>query len=116
MILLPMVTQDNNILGTALSKVEGKGLFVKELERDILDNRADIAVYSIKDMSLYCPERLGLVTLCKKENSRDAFIYLRYHDVAQFPADSVEERPTEGGNVNYTKIIPGSLFEIYEVM
>ncbi len=77
-----MVTQDNNILGIALSKVEGKGLFVKALERDILHNRADIAVYSIKDMPLYCPERLGLVTVCEQENSRDTFIYLRYHDVA----------------------------------
>ncbi|BGI53481.1 MAG: hydroxymethylbilane synthase [Candidatus Hamiltonella defensa (Ceratovacuna japonica)] len=88
-ILLPMVTQGDNILGTALSKTGGKGLFVKELERAVLDNRADIAVHSIKDMPLYFPEGLGLVAVCEREDPRDAFLSLRYHDVAQLPEGSV---------------------------
>lgn len=61
--LVPMVTRGDVILDTPLAKVGGKGLFVKELELALLEDRADIAVHSMKDVPVDFPEGLGLVTI-----------------------------------------------------
>lgn len=66
--LVPMVTRGDVILDTPLAKVGGKGLFVKELEVALLENRADIAVHSMKDVPVEFPQGLGLVTICKRED------------------------------------------------
>ena len=58
--LLGMKTQGDKILDTPLSKIGGKGLFVKELEQGILDGKADIAVHSMKDVPVAFPEGLHL--------------------------------------------------------
>ena len=71
--LVPMVTRGEVILDTPLAKVGGKGLFVKELEVALLENRADIAVHSMKDVPVEFPQGLGLVTICEREDPRDAF-------------------------------------------
>ncbi len=71
--LVPMVTKGDVILDTPLAKVGGKGLFVKELEQAMLENRADLAVHSMKDVPVNFPEGLGLVTICEREDPRDAF-------------------------------------------
>lgn len=65
--LVPMVTRGDVILDTPLAKVGGKGLFVKELEVALLENRADIAVHSMKDVPVEFPQGLGLVTICERE-------------------------------------------------
>ncbi len=57
--LVPMVTRGDVILDTPLAKVGGKGLFVKELEVALLENRADIAVHSMKDVPVEFPQGLG---------------------------------------------------------
>lgn len=67
--LVPMVTRGDVILDTPLAKVGGKGLFVKELEVALLENRADIAVHSMKDVPVEFPQGLGLVTICERERS-----------------------------------------------
>lgn len=72
--LVPMVTRGDVILDTPLAKVGGKGLFVKELELAMLEGRADIAVHSMKDVPVEFPEGLGLVTICERDDPRDAFV------------------------------------------
>ncbi len=72
--LIPMVTRGDKILDTPLAKIGGKGLFVKELEHAMLENRADIAVHSMKDVPMEFPDGLGLSIICKREDPRDAFV------------------------------------------
>jgi len=87
--LVPMVTRGDVILDTPLAKVGGKGLFVKELELALLENRADIAVHSMKDVPVEFPEGLGLVTICEREDPRDAFVSNRYSSLDELPAGSI---------------------------
>ncbi|EAS41229.1 porphobilinogen deaminase [Photobacterium profundum 3TCK] len=87
--LVPMVTKGDIILDTPLAKVGGKGLFVKELEVAMLEGRADIAVHSMKDVPVEFPEGLGLVTICEREDPRDAFVSNTYNSIAELPAGSI---------------------------
>lgn len=87
--LVPMVTRGDVILDTPLAKVGGKGLFVKELEIALLENRADIAVHSMKDVPVEFPEGLGLVTICEREDPRDAFVSNHYASLDDLPEGSV---------------------------
>jgi hydroxymethylbilane synthase len=87
--LVPMVTRGDVILDTPLAKVGGKGLFVKELELALLENRADIAVHSMKDVPVEFPQGLGLTTICEREDPRDAFVSNRFDSVDALPAGSV---------------------------
>ncbi|AMO51163.1 hydroxymethylbilane synthase [Kosakonia oryzendophytica] len=87
--LVPMVTRGDVILDTPLAKVGGKGLFVKELELALLENRADIAVHSMKDVPVDFPEGLGLVTICERDDPRDAFVSNRYNSLDELPAGSI---------------------------
>ncbi len=67
----------------------GKGLFVKELEIALLEKRADIAVHSMKDVPVAFPDGLGLVTICEREDPRDAFVSNKYHSLDDLPAGSI---------------------------
>ncbi len=87
--LVTMVTQGDIILDTPLAKVGGKGLFVKELEVAMLEGRADIAVHSMKDVPVEFPEGLGLVTICEREDPRDAFVSNTYDSIDALPQGSV---------------------------
>jgi hydroxymethylbilane synthase len=87
--LVPMVTRGDIILDTPLAKVGGKGLFVKELELALLENRADIAVHSMKDVPVAFPEGLGLVTICERDDPRDAFVSPNFESLAHLPPGSV---------------------------
>lgn len=87
--LVPMVTKGDIILDTPLAKVGGKGLFVKELEVALLEHRADIAVHSMKDVPVEFPDGLGLVTICEREDPRDAFVSARYASLDDLPIGSV---------------------------
>ena len=87
--LVPMVTRGDVILDTPLAKVGGKGLFVKELELALLENRADIAVHSMKDVPVEFPQGLGLTTICEREDPRDAFVSNHYDSIDALPAGSV---------------------------
>ena len=72
--LVAMTTRGDVLLDTPLAKVGGKGLFVKELEVAMLDNRADIAVHSMKDVPMEFPPGLGLAVICEREDPLDAFV------------------------------------------
>ena len=67
-----MVSKGDKILDAPLSKVGGKGLFVKELEQSLLANETDIAVHSMKDVPMDFPEGLGLAIICERETPTDA--------------------------------------------
>jgi hydroxymethylbilane synthase len=87
--LLPMTTKGDVLLDSPLSKIGGKGLFVKQLEQAILNNEADIAVHSIKDIPAEFPEGLALTTICKRDDVRDAFISNKYSNLDELPNNAV---------------------------
>jgi len=83
--LVPMTTRGDQILDSPLAKVGGKGLFVKELEKAMLDGRADIAVHSMKDVPMEFPEGLGLAVICEREDPADAFVSNDYRSLKELP-------------------------------
>ena len=87
--LIPMVTQGDIILDSPLSKIGGKGLFVKQLEQAILNNEADIAVHSIKDIPAQFPEGLMLAAICQRDEVRDAFVANKYASLNDLPKGAI---------------------------
>jgi hydroxymethylbilane synthase len=87
--LVPMTTKGDVILDTPLAKVGGKGLFVKELEVAMLENRADIAVHSMKDVPVEFPDGLGLEVICPREDPRDAFVSNTIASFADLPQGAI---------------------------
>ncbi|MCY1343381.1 Porphobilinogen deaminase [compost metagenome] len=87
--LVPMVSRGDKLLDAPLAKIGGKGLFVKELETALLENEADIAVHSMKDVPMDFPEGLGLYCICEREDPRDAFVSNRFDSLDTLPAGSV---------------------------
>lgn len=87
--LVTMVTKGDVILDTPLAKIGGKGLFVKELELALLEERADIAVHSMKDVPMSFPEGLGLAVICEREDPRDAFVSNYYASLAELPEGAI---------------------------
>ena len=87
--LVPMVSRGDKLLDSPLSKIGGKGLFVKELETALLENQADIAVHSMKDVPMDFPEGLGLYCICEREDPRDAFVSNTFKSLDELPAGSI---------------------------
>ncbi len=87
--LVPMVSRGDKLLDAPLAKIGGKGLFVKELETALLENEADIAVHSMKDVPMEFPEGLGLFCICEREDPRDAFVSNTFASLEALPAGSV---------------------------
>lgn len=83
--LLGMTTEGDQHLETPLFDIGGKGLFVKELEKALLDGRADIAVHSMKDVPMEFPKGLGLPVICKREDPRDVFVSNQYAHIDLLP-------------------------------
>jgi hydroxymethylbilane synthase len=84
--LLGMTTRGDQILDRALSKVGGKGLFVKELENALEDGRAHLAVHSLKDMPMELPAGFALGAVLPREDPRDAFVSPRYARLEDLPS------------------------------
>ena len=87
--LTPMTTKGDQILDTTLAKIGGKGLFIKELETAMLEDRADIAVHSMKDVPADMPEGFEIVTVLEREDPRDALVSANYLAIDQIPAGSI---------------------------
>jgi hydroxymethylbilane synthase len=83
--LLGMTTRGDQILDRALSKVGGKGLFVKELETALEDGRAHLAVHSLKDMPMQLPAGFALAAVLEREDPRDAFVAPRHARLDDLP-------------------------------
>ncbi len=87
--ILGMTTRGDQILDTSLSKIGGKGLFIKELEQALEEGRADIAVHSMKDVPMHMPPGFALAAIGEREDPRDAFVSNRYASLDALPAGSV---------------------------
>jgi hydroxymethylbilane synthase len=87
--LLGMTTQGDQILDRSLSKVGGKGLFVKELEVALSERRADIAVHSLKDVPMDMPEGFELACVMEREDPRDAWVSSQYATLMDLPQGAV---------------------------
>ena len=84
-----MTTRGDQILDRALSKVGGKGLFVKELETALERGEAHLAVHSLKDVPMELPEGFALAAIWEREDPRDAFVSNRYASVDELPQGAV---------------------------
>jgi hydroxymethylbilane synthase len=84
--LLGMTTQGDQILDSPLSRIGGKGLFVKELEVAMAEGRADLAVHSIKDVPMDLPQGFELTAISKREDPRDAFVSNKYPSLEALPS------------------------------
>ena len=87
--LLGMTTQGDQILDRTLSKVGGKGLFVKELEVALEEGRADIAVHSLKDVPMELPAGFELACVMEREDPRDAWVSSQYARLEDLPQGAV---------------------------
>ena len=87
--LLGMTTRGDQILDRSLSKVGGKGLFVKELETALEEGRADIAVHSLKDVPMELPAGFELACVMAREDPRDAWVSADYARLEDLPAGAV---------------------------
>jgi len=87
--LLGMTTLGDQILDRSLSKVGGKGLFVKELETALEGGQADLAVHSLKDVPMELPEGFTLACVMEREDPRDAWVSNRYASLDELPLGAV---------------------------
>jgi hydroxymethylbilane synthase len=83
--LLGMTTRGDQILDRALSKVGGKGLFIKELEVALLEGRAQLAVHSLKDVPMDLAPQFRLAAVMEREDPRDCFVSSRYASLDALP-------------------------------
>ena len=87
--LLGMTTQGDQILDRALSKVGGKGLFVKELEVALEEGRAQLAVHSLKDVPMELPAGFTLAAVLEREDPRDALVSPNHASLQSLPQGAV---------------------------
>ncbi|MBP0599575.1 hydroxymethylbilane synthase [Herbaspirillum sp. LeCh32-8] len=87
--ILGTTTRGDQILDRTLSKVGGKGLFVKELEVAMAEGRADLAVHCLKDMPMELPEGFELAAILEREDPRDAFVSNDYDSLDALPAGAI---------------------------
>ncbi len=87
--LLGMTTRGDQILDRSLSKVGGKGLFVKELETAMEEGRADLAVHSLKDMPMEVLPGFSLTAVLERADPRDALVSSGFASLAELPAGAV---------------------------
>lgn len=87
--LLKLSTRGDEILDRSLSKVGGKGLFIKELEHALLDGRADLAVHSLKDVPVDMEATFELSTIMARADCRDAFVSNDFENLSALPAGAV---------------------------
>ena len=87
--ILGMTTRGDQILDRTLSKIGGKGLFIKELEQALQDGRADLAVHSIKDVPMELPEGFALAAIGERASPFDAFVSNQYARLEEMLAGSI---------------------------
>ena len=87
--ILGMTTRGDQILDRTLSKIGGKGLFIKELEQVLQDGRADLAVHSIKDVPMELPEGFALAAIGERASPFDAFVSNQYARLEEMPEGAI---------------------------
>jgi len=86
--VVKITTSGDKILDSPLSKVGGKGLFVKEIEEALLRREIDLAIHSMKDLPHQLPDGLSLVAFPKREDPRDALVGKMAWDIQKLPKGS----------------------------
>ncbi|MFQ3306808.1 MAG: hydroxymethylbilane synthase [Candidatus Midichloriaceae bacterium] len=86
--LIKTKTKGDILLEHSLSKIGGKGLFIKEVEEAIIDDRADIAVHSMKDVPSECHDELEIPCILKRGDERDAFVSKKYKTFYDLPKNA----------------------------
>ena len=86
--LVKMTTTGDRLLQKSLATQGGKGLFIKELENGLLEDQADIAVHSMKDVPVELPPELHLPVMLKRENPHDALVSNRYASLETLPVNA----------------------------
>ena len=86
--LIRIKTKGDKILDTPLSKIGGKGLFVKEIEEALLKKEVDLAVHSMKDVPADQPDGLKFCVFPEREDPRDAFVSFQYETFESLPEGS----------------------------
>jgi hydroxymethylbilane synthase len=87
--ILGMTTTGDQILDSPLSRIGGKGLFVKELETALENGQADLAVHSMKDVPMHLPEGFALAATGEREDPRDAFVSVHHERLEDLPEGSI---------------------------
>jgi hydroxymethylbilane synthase len=83
--ILGITTEADRLLESSLESLGGKGAFVKELEQALLNNRADIAVHSMKDVTISLPAELCVPVVLEREDPRDVMVSNRYSSFTDLP-------------------------------
>lgn len=87
--LLPLTTKGDREQSTSLAKIGGKGLFLKELETALINQSADLAVHSMKDVTAQLPEGLEICTLLERHNPNDALVSNRFNSINELPDNAI---------------------------
>lgn len=100
-------TKGDKILDTALSKIGDKGLFTKEIEVALLENTADIAVHSLKDLSTELPEGLKLSAVLKRGDIRDALVHKKGKKISELDNSDIIATSSLRRIAGLKNIVPG---------
>ena len=87
--LVGIVSEGDKTLDIPLSQVGGKGLFLKELEMGLLEGKIDLAVHSMKDVTVNLPDGLHIPVVCSRDDPRDAFVSNQFDSLSGMPEGSV---------------------------
>ncbi|MBT7965398.1 MAG: hydroxymethylbilane synthase, partial [Proteobacteria bacterium] len=86
--LVGVTTEGDRTLDVPLSEKGGKGLFLKEIEKELLDNKVDIAVHSMKDVTITDPAGLHIPVICERASPFDAFVSTHYENLESLPKNA----------------------------
>ena len=106
--IITMKTTGDKILDKSLAAIGGKGLFVKELDRALLDGRIDIAVHSLKDVPMELNPDLPLLAFGKREDPRDVMIYRQ--GLSELPENAVIGTSSRRRELQLKKLCPAYTF------
>lgn len=84
--LVKITTEGDRILDRPLAAIGGKGLFIKELEQALFDDRADLAVHSMKDLTVTLPDGLHIAAVLERADPHDAFVSNNFRTLADLPS------------------------------
>lgn len=107
--IITMKTTGDKILDKSLARIGGKGLFVKELDRALMDGRIDIAVHSLKDMPMEENPEFPILAYSKREDPRDVLLYRQ--GICKLPEHAVIGTSSMRRLVQMKKLWPGCTFQ-----
>ena len=107
--IVTMKTTGDKILDKSLAKIGGKGLFVKELDRALLEGKIDISVHSLKDMPMELNPDIPILAYGKREDPRDVILFRE--GIAELKAGSVVGTSSRRRKLQLKELYPGCIFK-----